>query len=276
MKFIESEIELFDDKVFVKLTKDDKKKIFCDFNYSHQFVKKDDVIYHIKLRKINYVVNEILGELISEYFGLETVKSQILIDDKPNYYWLLSKNFTNINEKYSYLTEDLFPRLDKNYFIGLDNLNNLNVIYDTEQDKFYNVDKNDLRKLLLNLKKLIVRDFITNQMDRHYKNYLFGYENNHIRLMPIYDYESSFKSEYRTKYFQLFDFNLTNPKVCLYVKGDASFQELLEIALNLNVRELINKMCDEYFLKLSIVEKWDYESVIREKKKDIKRYKLIR
>lgn len=274
MKFIENELELYDSRIFVNLTDEDKKSIFCSPKYSHQFVKKDDVIYHAKLRRINLVVNEILGELISEYFDLDTVKSKIFRGGQPRYCWLLTKNFTNFNEKYSYFTDKLFPNL--NLEEGLDKLYCLYQIYDKEIDKIYTVDENDLKKLILSLKKLIVRDFMTNQVDRHYANFVLCYDKSFIKLMPVFDYEHSFKDGTIAKEFNIFDFKIWNDSAQDFIKEDDTFQELFEKALKLNMRKIIKKMCEEYPIRLSSSEKWDYESVTRERKNDIKRYKLIR
>ena len=41
---------------------------------------------------------------------------------------------------------------------------------------------------------------------------MFGYTNNHIKLMPLYDYEYSF-GRYYGIYFNLLDFNLELKKV---------------------------------------------------------------
>lgn len=274
MKFIENELELYDSRIFVNLTDEDKKSIFCSPKYSHQFVKKDDVIYHAKLRRINLVVNEILGELISEYFDLDTVKSKIFRGGQPHYCWLLTKNFTIFNEKYSYFTDKLFPNLSLEK--GLNKLNNLGQIYISEEDKYYTVDENDLKKLILSLKKLIVRDFMTNQVDRHYANFVLCYDKSFIKLMPVFDYEHSFKDGTIAKEFNLFDFKIWNDSAQNFIKEDDTFQELFEKALKLNMRKIIKKMCEEYPIRLSSSEKWDYESVTRERKNDIKRYKLIR
>ncbi len=275
MKVFDEKLELFDPKCYAKLSEVDRKKLFYTDKHKFSFVKIDGVLYHIKMRQIIYIVNELIGELISQYFKLDTVKSTMYKDENESYYWLLSKVFTNEKERYSYL-DWLFPDLINSSTIGLDNLNNLSRIYSLSHRKIYDVSKSDLEKLSLSLRKLIVRDFITNQTDRHSANFMFSIYRSHVKLMPVYDYEHSFKKAEMLKYLGYFDFDLNKEKVIKFVQNDDIFQELLEVAMCLDMKKIIKQLEEEYPILLNILEKYDYSSIIRKKQNEIKRYKLLR
>lgn len=275
MKVFDEKLELFDPKSYAELSEIDRKKVFSSLKHKYSFVKIDGTLYHKKMRHRVYIVNELVGEFISQYFGLDTVKSIMYKDIKPSYYWLLSKVFTNNIEHYSYL-DSLFPGFINSSTIGLDNLNNLSRIYSFTHRKIYDVSKRDLEKLSLSLRKLIVRDFITNQTDRHGANFMFSFNKSHVKLMPVYDYEHSFKKAEMKKFLGYFDFNLNDEDVIKFIKNDDIFQELLEIAMCLDMRKIIKQLEDEYPILLNILEKHDYTSIIRKKQSEIKRYKLLR
>jgi len=258
---------------FLELNNEDKKNLFCSNTYINDFVKKDEIIYHKKQTTLKRTVNELIGEMISDYFNLNTVHS-FLCRDYNNYLYLLNELFTNKNNKYGYLNKNLFP----NFLItkNLENLNSLNLIYDKEYNKKYTITNESFSKLKNNLKKLIIRDFITLTSDRWEKNIMFDYDKNIVRLMPVFDYEFSFKEGSLDPYNNVFKIRLNDKKTIDFIRNDDTIQENLEKAMLLNMKYIFTRLKEEHNINLSITEKWDYKNIIRERKKDIMSYKLIK
>lgn len=281
MKFYKEQIPYIDEKLVGKLSDEDKKQILSyDFKIN-RFIKLDNTLYYFKKaynHKYIYLLNELMGELVSKYFKLQTVHNE-LIKYTNEYnkirYGLISKNFIDNPKNCKYLSSKLFPNLDKEKDIGLDNLNNLKTVIDN--DKYYRETNNiTYAKLLEDLKKLIIRDFITSQTDRHNYNMIFKIIDNNICLMPVFDYEHSFmNNEYRT-FFHIFDFNLKLKKVREYIKNDNIFQQLLYKSYSLKPELLIEELEDIYPVKLNDIEKDSYIYSINKKQELIKKYKLIK
>lgn len=272
MKIYEEKVEnLFP---LEELTKDDKNNLFCSKHHFYQFVKKNQIIYHMRKDKVNYILNEIIGELVSEYFELKTVKGELYkIDKDDNFkYCLLTKLFTNSNDKYGNIY-DLFP----NYYFNYNDLkiiNNLSQIYDPELKKKYTLKKQFRIDIIKKLKRMIIRDFVTNTTDRHFANFMFSYDKSFIELMPLYDYEYSFRNGRRGG--NLFDFNIESKEVINFLRNDDTFQEILEKAMELKMSDIFKKLHEQYPIKLNGIDKNKYESVVIRNQRDIKKYKLIR
>ena len=268
MKIRENEVEEL--YPITKLSKEELDGLVCDFYYKDQFIKKDDVIYHRKDNDINYIVNELLGELVSNYFSLDTVNGKLY--KYFNEYTLLTELFTDSNCRY-YFINDLFVGYKKSIYNSFDNLNILNKIKCDGRE--IDVNKESLKKLLNDIKAMIVRDFITNTKDRHSANFMFFCDKDIVKLMPLYDYEYSFvDGGYRDT--NVFSIDLHNAKIIDIFLHDDKFQELLELAMKLDMKKIITLFEEKYPISLSRLDKQDYIGVIKEKQKLIKQYKLLR
>lgn len=259
-----------------KIDEIDKKSIFCFYLYLDDFIKKDNVIYHKRQLEIKYLINELINELISEYFNIKTVNSILYkVNNINSKYCLLTKLFTNSENKYSDMLE-LFPKFYEaknsldNYLI----LNNLNEFFNKEDNKNYKLKNKNREKLILDIKTMIIRDFITNTTDRHIDNFMFYYDQNNVELMPLYDYEYSFlDGDEVGNYFEL-DFN--NEKILEILRNDETYQILLEKSMLLEIKNIIKNLEERYPIKLSSKDKMKYENVIIKNKEKIKEYKLIK
>ena len=88
------------DRRKIKLFKDDA---FC--KYKHQ-------LYHYKVRNLHSVVNELVGEIISEYFELDSVKSEIFREGSFMLeYILLTKLFDIKGYDLINFSTDYFPNI---------------------------------------------------------------------------------------------------------------------------------------------------------------------
>ena len=249
---------------------DDIKNLFCSYYHINKFIKKDGEIFHIKKDKFVNILNEILGELISEYFCLNTVKSKLYkIDDDSSKYCLLTKLFTECGKNYNYI-DKLFPDFVK--YNSIHTLNKLNRVYDENQENIYVMKNSCVSKINYSLKKMIVRDFITNTTDRHCENFMFLYDKSFVEMMPLYDYEYSFNNFF--DFYSVFKINVFDKNDVDFIKNDDVFQELFEMAMLLNMSKIFKTLKDNYPIKLDFSEKWNIESIVRERKSDVKRYLL--
>ena len=268
MKIIDENIENI--KPFERLTDREKKELFCNKCYEEHFIKKDGIIYHRRNNIPEFLLNELIGELISEYFDIKTVKSILYKSNDSFKYTLLTKLFTNNNENYSYI-DKLFPNYQKREDIF--NLNNLNKIY--LNNKIINMNIDSHIKLLRELKKMIVLDYIIDNRDRVNINFIFNQDKDKVELKELFDFESAF-TKITNKNYNVFKFNLNKKHDVKYLKNDEEFNELFELALNLDINKIFKRLKDEYPIILNSKDKLLYESVIKKKQNEIKTYKLVK
>lgn len=271
-KFIE--LENFED---IRLKQHEKKNIFCNEYYENNFIKYNGKIYYAKFKNDYAIFNELLGEKISEYFKLQTIKSKLIkleIKRKHILYGTMSLNFVQENENYSHLDKDLFPFIKIKNDVGLDNLNKLRIF--KGKNMIHIMDKKCYIELLCDFKKLIVRDYISRQCDRNSKNIMLKYNGNKVELMPVYDYENSFFLNFYSEYCNIFNFDYRNKLVKDFVRNDNYFQELMYRAMDIDIFSLIEMIEDEYGVHLKDEEKIDYSNFISLRKSMIRGFNLIR
>lgn len=188
-------------------------------DYVNNWHQIDGQWYFVKWRMDDKkILNELIGELISEYFNLKTVHYKLV--KSKNGYGVISKNFCDKNFNYKKAGQ---LRLKKGR--------------DLELFEHSNLDDD----LLCDIKKLFIRDFYTSQIDRFRKNLLFMVNNNEIRLAPLFDYELSFV--FRKAYYtnDLGRLDLTYDKTIKYLKEDSYFQELLYLLMDADIKNILEK-----------------------------------
>jgi len=193
--------------------------------YIKNWFKIDENWYYFK-KQTNEVnlINELIGELISEYFGLDTIHYKIakLNINGNSEIGLVSKNFSNPLYDYKRVSDFNLP--SKN---DLSNLERIKAICKSE---------NEYRLILEDLKKLFIRDFYAIQGDRTENNLLFKKTENSLRLAPLYDYESSFGNINEGWYSNsLGTLDLMNKKTIYLLKNDDKFHELIHLIIKLNI-----------------------------------------
>ncbi|MDE6292628.1 MAG: hypothetical protein K2L98_02980, partial [Bacilli bacterium] len=140
------------------------------------FFKGDGYDFHF--------VNELLGEVISEYFGLDTVHysvAKLIVEGKEPTIGVVSENFCSPDYKYTRIFDYKLAAGDIRY------LESLRSICTSDEE---------FKLLFADLKKFIIRDFYTSQGDRNGNNFLFrekrdGSEGK--RLADLYDYENVYE-----------------------------------------------------------------------------------
>lgn len=252
-----------------------EQDIICYPVYQRNFIQYNGKIYYAK--NTMYIENEIIGEYISKYFNLQTVNNTIAqVEDEviPYRYCnkvLLTELFTRRYNQYYQI--DSFDKVKFYDSIGLRNFNNLEIFNGV------NLSKENIKTLTQDLKKLMIRDFITDQHDRHKENFIFEMNSlKVVKLCPVYDYEHSFgvgASAY-SKYFNIFNFDLDDKKVLKFILIDIYIQELLHLAMDLKIEKILSQIEQEHDCTFFDYEKEKYKKVINENQKNIKNKRLIK
>lgn len=226
---------------FFALDDEKKEKIIIDLLHIETGVPKKSIrwknwfnidgkwFYYKDNIFLNRNINELLGEIVSEYFELDTV-----------HYGFAKLHFGDCRFREGLISEN-FCTPDKNYYTCADFGHEFNSSSDF--DILYKIrslcPSDDACNLLLHdLKKFIVRDFSTLQRDRSYKNFLF-YDDNGFRLDCLYDYEDSFCDSNNTFYRNsLITLDLDNNKTKDVLRNDLVFQELLYKLVDMDVMKM--------------------------------------
>lgn len=181
------------------------------------------------------IINELMGEVISKYFALDT--AHYILAKLGNKEGVISQNFCC--KDFSYKTSRELN------FTGQNNLDIINKIKENPT-----LQKKDL--LLEDIKKLFIRDFYTIQNDRNNNNLLFKCQKNSIRMAPLFDYEMAF--DHYTK-FQCYrnvlgtlylDFIETRQLVI----NDDFFQKLLLLLMDARMPLFIQEVEDTNRIKI--------------------------
>lgn len=252
-----------------------EQDIICNPVYQKNFIQYNGNIYYAK--NTRFIANELIGEYISKYFNLQTINNiiaQVEEEVIPHRYCnkvLLTELFTSRYNQYYQI--DTFDKVKFYDNIGLRNLNNLEIFNGV------NLTKENLENLTQDLKKLIIRDFMTNQRDRHKENFIFEMNSSkEVKLCPVYDYEHSFgvgTSSY-SRYFNIFNFDLNDKKVLKFILIDIYLQELLHMAMDLKIEKILSQIEQEHDCTFFDHEKEKYKKVIHENQKSIKNKRLIK
>lgn len=264
----DSEIENFKNVYY-------KSKYFFD----EYFCKYDSKFYHKKKYYYIYetLFNELIGVLISNELGAKIPLPKIL--KYKNEILLLSENFMEFDKKY-YLLHKLFPNLDYEGYdsrLNLYNLDKLDIISDLDNTKKYKTNIEDLKKLKYDLKLMIVSDYIRNQKDRVFRNFMFEAKEDHIKMMPLYDFEHSFEvANVKDTTYNIFIFDLTTKDTKKYIKKDDDFQELLYKAIEIDINSILQKICEQFYIKLDNEEEAKIKSIFESRQNKIKMVKILK
>lgn len=223
-------------------------------SYLWNWYKFDNIWYYYKRYKSGQqFLNELLGEIISEYFELDTVHYKITKLHLPNRqenFGITSKNFYNKNCIYKRTFDYNF-----NFYTDLRILKNCRSICKSEDEYL---------DLLKEIKKLFIRDFYVSQQDRSGRNFQFKIDNK-IKLAPLYDYEDSFVQNASLAQFywayktynnsplsiyanQLGTLNMEDEKTQELLRNDNYFQELIYKLLNANISEMLNEVENRHMI----------------------------
>ena len=213
-----------------------------------------------------YFINELLGEVISNYFNLDTVHYQVaklsVLGQRPQY-GVLSKNICDKRFPYKTAWDYGFkPNQD------LSILDNLKKVCKNEEE---------YQLLLDDIKKLFIRDFYTSQLDRTGNNFLFKETPEGIRLAPLLDYENAFESIAPERYRnQIGEIDLRNKETREVIKKDFRFQGLLHILMNANMQVFLDNVEDTHKIIIPDGEKKYYLKSDENIKRLVRKNRIIR
>ena len=269
--------EIFDEKKYKQYA----RKIFIETNinteliYEYPFrnhadnwLKSNKEWYYFKEFKTNSrFFNELLGELISKYFDLDTVE------------YKLTKVITPLNVKYGISSKNFFKKkdlcltcLDFDFSKKIEDLMNLNNLYKLRE---YTKNDDNYNELLKTMKTFLIRDLYSSQKDRAYMNFLFKENKGVLSLAPLFDYEYSFgtpETYYRNQIVLLSLLNEETKKVL----NDSTFQSLLNKMMLIDMKKLIEELEDRHNIKMPNMEKDYYLKYDENIKKKVLDSKVIR
>lgn len=270
MEFIDNKIKEIDASKIESLNSNDYLKLKCNRSYYGGFIKIDDKIYKVKYGNITFL-REFIGEAISKYFNLQTVDNFLVRCGGITL--LLNELFTNAKDDYGSI--DRFPLVKKDVFLGLDNLNNLTEYSSRKVFDIIKISKDSHKKLLEDIKKMVVCDFVTGQVDRCKSNFMFRFDGDNVVLMPLYDHEMSFyKNIEACKYNGYFNMNFQNQRVIEYINNDEYLKMLLNKVLEMDMKEIL-KSLEEKGIGISNEEMEYYIDSVEERKRKIMNSKIL-
>ena len=233
-------------------------------SYLSHWHKVDGEWYYFKCEGDYYhSIRELLGEVISNYFHLDSVPYKIgkKISNGKEEYGVVSKNFYDKNSRYKRIW-DYGINLNKDLFL-----------YDGLWMICSNMD--NYHSLSSDLKKLMVRDFYSSEGDRMAYNFLIQEKNGEKRLAPLYDYSLSF--EFVNPYYrsEIGVININDKKCVKKIKEDYTFQFLFNHLMEANMEEFLQEVEDCNQLLLS-GDEWHYFTKYdKDMKKLIRSKKII-
>lgn len=215
-----------------------------------------------------HFVNELLGEVISEYFKLDTVHYKVAslkVAGGKLEYGLVSENFCSIEYEY---TRTWDYNLGRGDIFELDKL--IEICNSPEENK----------KLLSDIKKFIIRDFYTSELDRSGNNFLFMQKKDGSggkRLAPLYDYEDSFNSIYPEIYYnQILYLNMRDPRLPELFKSDYEYKECLYKIRDADMNKFIKTVEERHGILIPNDIKKYYKEEDKNKKEIIKTNGLVK
>jgi len=214
------------------------KRDNIDIFSSGYWIKQKHELYYFKTRENEFLLRELLGESVSEYFNIPTVRYELAkgIIQKQEVYGLLSKYARAKNKRYKTLQECL---KDYNYssLCGVD-------IVDAVDNIWHGAPITE------DIYAFLVRDFFTNEWDRLPSEILIELSSV-PRLGYLCDYEYEF-TDIKTKIAipRLYYMSFENEFILDKIQRDEMFKKYFEKALKINLTEMLEKLCQEKKLRL--------------------------
>ena len=212
--------------------------------------------------------NELLGQEISLYFGLNSAKYEVAkIENNKKYeYRIISEN--SFDKKYHYY-------LCNELNITNDRKNLKQILLDIKRICINNNDNKFL--LLKDIIKMCIRDLYSGHIDRHRFNFFFQQKkdtkNDIIRLAPLLDYGSSFDNDYPFYENSILELDLCNKDTMKIMNNEEFFQIFIDKLLMADMDDLLNKTEEKNNILISDKLKSFYLYKDQNIKKIIKKYK---
>ena len=222
-----------------------------EFNGWH---KVNGYWYRFKCMDDFSVINEILGQYISEYFGLPT--AEYYPARCGNVSGVVTPNFCSKDKSYITL-----------YELNYRSCSSFHLLEELELDYESVIDI---------LKKVIIRDFYTSETDRYNRNLMFEYCGDELFLAPLYDYELSFVDKYNYTYIGILaTFDIRDRYTQEIMRMDDIFNETLNELMNINIKLLLEKLEDNFKVLLDDDTKKYYSKHDEKIKRYVRNCELI-
>lgn len=206
---------------------------------NHWYLYQDEFYYLKKRACISYILNELLGEYISQYMSLPTVTYDLALDD-DKIVGLLSKNFLRSDGNYKQASEINFLNMLKLNFT----LSNLSF-------------NKELHEILM---RIIAKDYFVCMRDRGV-NTLCEESFFDVSIAPLYDYEksfsiSSFLDYYYNPLFSSYSDGVRGMRkidmrfIRRLFKNDPYFREQLEKMLDFDMLRALDNIRDDKKINL--------------------------
>ncbi|MBR1376878.1 MAG: hypothetical protein IJ565_03590 [Bacilli bacterium] len=208
------------------------------------------------------IVNQFLGEKVSNYFDLPSAHYQLA--KKDNKYGVVTPNFCEKNTTYKTL-KDYKIKYPKDFDIF-----KLLIDLCSNEDEY--------NRLLNDIKKIMIRDLYTWEYDRTNHNLMFK-EKSGIEVAPLYDYEKSFNANYLCPYIYssvLGTFDLKEKDTQEFIRNDEMFQSLLNKLMDIDIIEMLSEIEMENDIALDEKLKDNYKDYNAKIKLMIRKNKLLR
>ncbi len=219
------------------------KEINIDINDLHNkpfwFKYKGTYYYYKETTLAIRIINELLGQYLSEYMDLPTIKYDLCLNEE-NIIGLLSKNFREQGKEY----------------INACDLSIIQYVYIDYLLRFGD-RKNELRRKLINM---ITKDIFTCMIDRFANTLCIG--GDHFDLAPLFDYEYSMSYrdingnirddlEYQSPLLAKFPYTyhslkaISDEEFKRMVKKDEQYREAAERMNALKMNDVLDTISDE-------------------------------
>lgn len=192
--------------------------------YNNWYFKNGEFVYFKKRTGLLQILNELLGEYLSEYMNLPTVKYKVVEHD-GEIAGLVSPIFKNSSYNY-------FPA----YSLNREKLKKIKRIL---KDPSFECDE-ETRKLLT---AYIVRNYYASQKDRMV-NVLYATSSKSDFIMaPLYDYEASFDDpEMMHIPDPMIEYNFNPESIAFLRQNNAYFEEYIELIKSFKIHVALKKI----------------------------------
>ena len=210
-----------------------KDYIYSSINNSYlsHWHKIDDEWFYFKCANDYYhLIRELIGEVISEYYGLDTV------------HYKLVKLQTKKDEKYGIISKNFYEN-DYNYKRVWDYGINLRRGFSVFEELWMMCPNlENYSYLSFDLKRLMIRDFYSSEVDRMAYNFLLKVKDSKIRLAPLFDYSLSFDSVHPYYKSEIGEINVNDRECVVKMRDDYFFQMLLNHLMYSKMEEFLNEV----------------------------------
>lgn len=200
-------------------------------NYSINWYNIEGTWYYFKKLNKEKRLNQLLGELISRYFGISS--AHYILAKKDCEEGIATPNFCEEGFNYRRLS----------YFGITKTYDEFETLIELKKICF---SKEIYDNLVKEIKSILIRDFFCSEYDRYDYNYLLKEKDGIITSAPLFDYENSFNTEVFKKHRSILgSFDIDDEKFIKIFQDDDDFQMLFNKLIDIDMISLLEQLEDE-------------------------------